>query len=187
MSNSTQRFPHLPVDTLNAEQKAVYDVLVNGPRKGIRGPFGALLRNPKLAQRVSLLGDSVRFENSLPDTLREMAILMTARFFKAKYEYHAHGTLLKGLGFSAEKINAIGLKQKPAGLTQDESMVFDFVTELLNQGDISDASYDAAMNRFGELTVLDILATVGYFGFVSMILNAIRIPVPEGGLLMPED
>jgi 4-carboxymuconolactone decarboxylase len=85
MTNTTPRFPHLPVESLSPEQKVVYDKLVNGPRKGIRGPFGALLRNPTLADRVSQLGDSVRFESSLPDTIREMMILMVARFFKARY------------------------------------------------------------------------------------------------------
>ena len=186
MTNLTPRFPHLPVEALNPEQKAVYDKLVNGPRKGIRGPFGALLRNPALADRVSQLGDSVRFENSMPEILREMAVLMVARFFKARYEWHAHGMILKGLGYSDEKLAAIGHRQRPKNMTTDETIVFDFVTELLN-GDISDPTYDTAMQRFGEVTVLDILATAGYFAFVSMILNAIRIQVPEGGLIMPED
>jgi 4-carboxymuconolactone decarboxylase len=187
MTNTTPRFPHLPVESLSPEQKVVYDKLVNGPRKGIRGPFGALLRNPTLADRVSQLGDSVRFESSLPDTIREMMILMVARFFKARYEWHAHGMILKGLGFADDKIEAIGRRQRPNGLTEDETIVFDFVTELLNDGEITDPTFDKAKSRFGEITVLDILATAGYFGFVSMILNAIRLQVPEGGMIMPED
>ena len=187
MTNTTPRFPHLPVESLSPEQKVVYDKLVNGPRKGIRGPFGALLRNPTLADRVSQLGDSVRFESSLPDTIREMMILMVARFFKARYEWPAPGMILKGLGFADDKIEAIGRRQRPVGLTEDETIVFDFVTELLNDGEITDPTFDKAKSRFGEITVLDILATAGYFGFVSMILNAIRLQVPEGGMIMPED
>lgn len=187
MATHSTRFAPLPVESLNEEQKKVYDALVSGPRKGIRGPFNALLRNPQLAQRVGLLGDSVRFENSLPETLREMTILMVARFFKARYEWHAHGTILKGLGFAIEKIDAIAKGKRPPSMTADETIIYEFVTELLNQGDISDVSYENAILRFGELTVLDILATAGYFGFVSMILNAVRLPVPEGGMQLPKD
>lgn len=47
------------------------------------------------------------------------------------------------------------------------------------------ATYGATLARFGEITVLDLLATTAYFGFVSVILNAIRQLVPEGGIQMP--
>ena len=94
------RLPLIPSEQMNAEQLAVVEKLLASPRKGVRGPFAALLRNPALAERVMHIGDSIRFENSLPDVLREMTILMVARFWSAKYEWHAHGKIAKELGFT---------------------------------------------------------------------------------------
>jgi alkylhydroperoxidase family enzyme len=72
------RLPLIPSEQMNAEQLAVVEKLLASPRKGVRGPFAALLRNPALAERVMHIGDSIRFESSLPDVLREMTILMVA-------------------------------------------------------------------------------------------------------------
>ena len=169
------RLPLIPSEQMNAEQLAVVEKLLASPRKGVRGPFAALLRNPALAERVMHIGDSIRFENSLPDVLREMTILMVARFWSAKYEWHAHGKIAKELGFN----------QRPTGMSQDESLIYDFISELLQFKDISDETFEAAQNRFGEKTVIDLLGTAAYFGFVSLILNAVRMPVPDGGAVLP--
>ena len=179
------RLPLIPSEQMNAEQLAVVEKLLASPRKGVRGPFAALLRNPALAERVMHIGDSIRFENSLPDVLREMTILMVARFWSAKYEWHAHGKIAKELGFTQDKIDAIGMNQRPTGMTQDESLIYDFISELLQFKDISDETFEAAQNRFGEKTVIDLLGTAAYFGFVSLILNAVRMPVPDGGAVLP--
>jgi 4-carboxymuconolactone decarboxylase len=183
---STPRFPPLAPASLDAEQRAVAEALENGPRGGVRGPFNALLRKPALAERVRALGDSIRFENSLPPPLRELAILIVARFWDARYEWHAHSRLAAELGVSAETIDAVGAGAAPPHPSDDESIVHRFCTELLERKDVSDETYAAAVARFGEATLLDLIATAGYFGFVSLILNAIRHPVPDGGTPLPE-
>jgi 4-carboxymuconolactone decarboxylase len=182
---SARRFAPIPPEAMTAEQRAVARQLVEGPRRGIRGPFAALLRNPRLADRVRALGDSIRFENSLSPALREFAILIVARFWSAHYEWHAHSALAIELGVHPETVEAIGIGREPSTLSADEAMVYRFCREALYDKDVSDATYDAAMRRFGEVAVLDILATAGYFSFVSLILNATRHPVPEGGTPMP--
>lgn len=179
------RFAFIPPERMTAEQHAVAQQLIQGPRGGIRGPFAALLRNPKLADRVRALGDSIRFENALPPMLREFAICIVARFWSARYEWHAHSRLAVELGVGQDTIDAIGAGTNPPRMSDDEALVHRFCTELLYDKDVSDPTYDAALVRFGEIVVLDLLATAGYFGFVSLILNATRHPVPEGGAQMP--
>jgi len=59
-------------------------------------------------------------------------------------------------------------------------IIYEFTTELLNTKQVSDATYAKALQQFGEVTVIDLMATIGYFGFVSVILNTVRVPIPEG-------
>lgn len=185
VSTADRRFAPLELDTMTAEQRAVAQDLIDGPRGGIRGPFHALLRNPRLAERVRALGDSIRFENSLPADLREFVILLVARFWSARYEWHAHSKMAAEAGVDAAIIDAIGNGRTPTGMTPEQALLHRFCTELLNDKDVSDATYAQALARFGEVTLLDVLCTAGYFGFVSLILNTIRQPVPEGGVQLP--
>jgi 4-carboxymuconolactone decarboxylase len=75
---------------------------------------------------------------------------------------------------------AIGEGKRPPQLSADETLVYDLCTELLYGRDVSDATFDAAVKRFGENTVLELVGLAAYYGFVSLILNVNRTPIPEG-------
>ncbi len=178
----TKRYEPIPLESMNAEQKRVAQDLINGPRKGLRGPFNALLRNPLLAKRVGKLGDSIRFENTLPDLLREFAILITAKFWAADYEWYAHSKLALEFGLKQSIVEDIREDRYPKDMTPDQELIYQVCSEILLKKDISDETYSHAIESLGEVTLLDLLATVGYFGFVSVILNAIRQPIPEDAI-----
>ena len=55
-----------------------------------------------------------------------------------------------------------------------------FAVELNRSKSVSDASYDDTLTRFGERTVVELTALVGYYTMVAMTLNAHEIPLPEG-------
>jgi len=177
----TQRFPPIPMESMTPEQLRVANDLINGPRKGLRGPFNALLRNPVLTERVAKLGDSIRFENTLPALLREFAIMITAQFWSADYEWHAHSKLAIELGLNASIMEDVRVGRRPNGMSAQETLVYQLCHEILVEKDIADDTYARAVSELGEITLLDLLTTVAYFGFVSVVLNAIRMPVPEGG------
>jgi 4-carboxymuconolactone decarboxylase len=45
---------------------------------------------------------------------------------------------------------------------------------------VSDATFAAAKNVFGERGIVDIIAVTGWYNIVSMMLNVDRYPVAEG-------
>jgi 4-carboxymuconolactone decarboxylase len=177
---SEVRIPPIPLDQMTPEQLAVAQTLIASPRKKLSGPFNALLRKPVLADRVRQLGDSIRFENSLPDHLREFAISITAKYWSAKYEWYIHSNLAIELGIDSAIIDAIGLDQEVRLSDPNQILIYQFTKELLDTKQVSDSTYQKVLSQFGEITVIDLTATIGYFGFVSVILNAVRVPLPEG-------
>ena len=172
------RFKPLPPEQMSAEQKRVAQALSEGPRGGVRGPFPALLRVPALADRVRAVGDYVRFEGSLPPPLRELAILVVARFWTAQYEWYAHRQHAVKAGLDPSIPEAIAQGKRPAKLSADEALVYDLCVELLHARDVSDATFAAAVKRFGETTVLELVGLAAYYSFVSLILNLNRTPIP---------
>lgn len=179
------RFKPITAGDMDAAQQRVAQALTQGPRGGVRGPFPTLLRIPELADRVRVLGDFVRFEGSLPGSLRELAVLVVARFWSAQYEWHAHARHAAKAGIDPSVPEAIAKGQRPAKLSPDEALVYDVCTELLHDRDVSDATYAAAIARFGENTLIELVCLVGYYGFVSLILNVNRTPIPEGAAPLP--
>jgi len=179
------RFTQLSPQDMTADQQRVAQALAGGPRGGLRGPFHALLRCPELADRVRTLGDYVRFESTIPAPLRELTILLVARFWSAHYEWNAHRKHAAAAGLDTAIADAVEIGKRPAPLSADEALIFDLVTELLYKKDISDATFEAAKARFGEQTIIELIGLAGYYGFVSLVLNASRVPVPEGGKPLP--
>jgi 4-carboxymuconolactone decarboxylase len=179
----TQRFKPLTPETMTPEQKEVADRIMAGPRKGMRGPFSALLRSPGLADSAQKLGEYVRFNTSIPPRLNELAILLTARHWTAQYEWYAHHRLAMQAGLSPDIATAIAEGKRPGSMGPEETIVYDFGHELIETGQVSDASYKAVVDKFGERGAVDLIGVMGYYSLVSMVLNVDRVPIPEGGKL----
>ena len=177
----TQRFKPLTPETMTPEQKAVADKIMAGPRKGMRGPFSALLRSPELADYAQKLGEYVRFKSSIPPRLNELAILLTARHWTAQYEWYAHRRLAMQAGLSSDIADAIAQGKRPAAMGPEETIVYNFCHEVLETGQASDASFKAAVDKFGERGAVDLIGAMGYYGLVALVLNVDRVPIPEGG------
>jgi 4-carboxymuconolactone decarboxylase len=176
-----ERLPPIPADRLTAEQKKVLDDIQSGPRgAGVRGPFNALLRSPELCDLVQRVGAYVRYGTSLPQRLNELAICMAGRKWTAQYEFYAHRRLGIQAGLKPEILDAVAAGRRPDGMDADEAAIYDFATELLSNGQVSDARYDAIKAKFGERGVMDLVGAVGYYSLVSMVLNVAQVPLPPG-------
>ena len=147
---------------------------------GSSPPFNALLRSPELAERAQALGAYLRFNSSLPARLNEFAILITARYWNAQYEWSAHYPLaLKGR-LDPQVADELAQGRRPAGMRKDEAIVHDFCKELHEKKSVSDLLYQAALDEFGERGVVDLIGVSGYYTLVSMVLNVDRHPLPSG-------
>lgn len=176
-----RRLEELTSETMTAEQRRVADAIQSGPRgAGLRGPFNALLRSPELADAVQKVGEYVRFKSSIPPRLNELAIIIAGRRWTAQYEFYAHRQLALRAGLKAEIADAIAEGRRPTGMDADETIVYDFATELLNTGQVSDATYHRTLARFSERGVIDLVGAVGYYSMVSLVLNVAQVPLPEG-------
>ena len=167
-------------DTMDAEQRRVYDKVVSGPRGKIVGPLRAALHSPELADRWQALGAFLRYSTSLPPRLSEMAILITGRACNSPFEWYAHHAEAVKIDIEPAILDALLAQRIPQGLTEPESIVVRFATELNRHKSVSDETYASALAHFGERTVVELTALVGYYTMVAMTLNAHEIPLPEG-------
>jgi len=174
------RFKPLTYDEMTPAQKTMIDHLLSGPRGGVNGPFNVLLRSPEIGDLGQQFGASTRFQSSLPPKLYELAILVTARHWTSQYEWQAHHRSGLQAGVEPAIADAIAEGRRPQGMQPDEAAVYNFASELLETKQVSDETFAAAKNAFGERGVVDLIAVIGWYNTVSMLLNVDRYPVADG-------
>jgi 4-carboxymuconolactone decarboxylase len=173
------RMPPIPPEKMTAAQKkavtdykAIRKVDLAGP------PWTVLLRVPDLVV-PSLQLRMHNVENSaLSPKLTELAILMAARHWTNSFEWNAHHGLAVKAGLSPAVIAAIGDGRRPEQMADDEAILYDFCTELLNNRSVSDATYARALAKFGEPGVVEAAGLEGYYTFLAMVMNVARSPSP---------
>ena len=175
-----ERLPPLAPERMTPRQREVAEAISGGPRGGLRGPFQAWLRSPEVADRFQRVGEHVRFQSSIPAALNELAILVTAREWTAQFEWHAHHALAMKTGLPPAIAEAIARGERPEGMDADQRVVYEFSTELHGERSVSDATYAAVVERFGEQGLVDLIAACGYYVAVAMTLNVSRVPLPDG-------
>jgi 4-carboxymuconolactone decarboxylase len=175
-----RRFSVLSENEMDPAQREAHRGIVSGPRGGARGPFNALLRSPELADAAQKVGAYIRFKSSLPAQLNELAILVTARYWTAQFEWYAHAQLAEKAGLGKGLISSIEKNVKPERMTKEEAAIYEFAKELHERKGVSDAAFEAVRKLFGEKGVIDLIGACGYYTLVSMVLNVERHPLPDG-------
>ncbi|HUI81857.1 MAG TPA: carboxymuconolactone decarboxylase family protein [Bryobacteraceae bacterium] len=174
------RFRPLKYDEMTPEQKTMIDHLLAGERAGARGPFNVLLRSPEVGDFLAQFGGSMRFHTGLPKDVSETIIIMTGRYWMAQYEWTAHKAAALRNGVSPQIVDAIANGKRPTGMSPDMEVAYNFIDELLTTHQVTDATFKAAKDRYGEKGVVDMTGLSGWYGLVSMALNLDRYPLGPG-------
>jgi len=179
------RMPPLTPEQMTPPQRAAADELTAGPRKGVKGPFIALLRSPELLARVQKVGEFLRFQSSLSPRASEFATLLVARAWSQQFEWFTHVPLALKAGTAQATIDALRDGRRPTTMNDEETLVHDFTTELLQQHGASEATYARAVKHFGEPGVVELTSLIGYFVMVSMVLNVTLTPEEPNPAVVP--
>ena len=171
------RMPPIPADKMTEAQKQAAAQFKANRGQEVFGPFVPLMRSPEVLLRTMALGDYLRYKTVLGNPLNEFVILLTARHFTQHYEWSIHYPIAMDGGLNAGISKAIAEGRRPAGMSADQELAYEFSMELLQTQSVSDATYARAIARFGEQGTIEMVGVVAYYTFQSMVLNTARTPV----------
>ena len=174
------RMPPIPTDKMTDAQRKVAAEIAAGPRGKVEGPYWPIIRSPGLTESLQKVGEYYRYRCPLERKLNEMAALMAARSWTQQFEWDVHILQALDAGLKKDIALAIAEGRRPAGMAEDEEMLYDFVTELLANKGVSDPTYARTVARFGESGIVDFVGIVGYYTMLAMIMNVARTPLLEG-------
>jgi 4-carboxymuconolactone decarboxylase len=186
------RLPLLSPDQLNSDQKKLYsqlqDTMVPWAKKSgfqaatfddrLVGPFNALLRSPVIGKALMAVTAAEGKETALSERVRQVVILTVGAAWQAAYELYAHVAVGRQAGFDEATVQALAAGQKPAALTHDEGVAYDFVQRLTTTHQIDAELYEQAVVTFGEKGVVDLIYLAGHYMTISGLLNTFAVPAP---------
>jgi 4-carboxymuconolactone decarboxylase len=176
------RLAQLKEEDLNTAQQALLESLRAGPRGKsltLRGPFAAWMHAPEFGQLAQALGAHARYKTALEPRLSEFAILCTARFWKAQYEWFAHGPMALKAGVKPKVIEDLRKGRAPASAPKDERAIYAFVQELYKNRRVSNPTYKRVHAFLSDAAMVELVGILGYYTLISMTLNVFHMLPPE--------
>ena len=168
---------------MDAAQRKFHDHIMAGPRGSMGGPFQAWIHSPDFADRAQKVGEYCRFNSALEPRLSELAILITARQWTAQFEWFAHEPMARKAGVPDDIIQAIQAGEVPDFSDEGDRLSWCIANELHQSHELSEETYAAAVSKFGETGVTELIALSGFYTMVSMTLNGFDVALPEGAAL----
>jgi 4-carboxymuconolactone decarboxylase len=163
---------------LSPRQQEISD-RITSRRGGTRGPFLVWLRSPELCEKVEALGAYCRFESSLDPRLRELSLLIAARHWDAQYSWNAHVGKAADLGVPRDSLAALAEHREPHFTSKDEDVVYRFSSEILRDHFVSDVTFAEALAELGDQGIVDLIASLGNFSMLAMLLNACQVDLQD--------
>ena len=176
---SVDRLPPVPPHAWSEAQRREAEAVIRGPRGALIAPFVPLLRSPELMGHAQRMGEYLRYRSAIGLRLSELAILITAHAWSQPVEWAIHAPIALREGIAASTIDAISQGQRPSALAADEAVVYDLCTELHRDHSVSDATWQRAIERFGEHGTVDLIGLNGYYALLAMVMNAARTALPD--------
>lgn len=174
------RLQPIPEQQWTQAQRTAAASLANTRRGALRGPFLPLVYSPELLDRAQRLGEYLRYQSALPESLRELAILITARHWNQAYEWHVHAPLAEKSGLRRRLIDELAAGQRPGLMDVRETAVYEFCTQLHQRHAVGDRVYADALAALDERGIVDLCGICGYYSMLAMVMNVAQTALPPG-------
>lgn len=165
------RFPQRTLEQTQGEERALAGRFLKETRTGLAGPWNIMLRSPAMSEHLLNLYNYYRWKSALPKPLMELAILTVAREWSVPFEWFAHYPIAVKEGLGTTLLEELRTGKRPAGLTREQALVYDFTTELCRRHAVSDATFREAKAALGERNVVDLTGLIGAYISIGALLN----------------
>lgn len=184
-AQADERLPTIPPAQYSLEQKQAAAEFEAARKVPVFGPFEPLMYSPAVMSQARAMGDYLRYKSAIGNTLSELAILVTSREWTQDFEWSVHYPIALKAGIRQDTADAIAEGRRPASLSADEVIVYDYAMELLKNKQVSNLTFERAKTRFGAQGVVDLTGIVGYYTFLAMQLNAAQYPPAKDAKKLP--
>jgi hypothetical protein len=153
---------------------------------GAGGPslWSVYVHLPEILGPIRELHEQAHVNPRISQKLVHFIIMITARYWANDiWTAHEEDSIREGLG--RETVKALAEGRHPDHMAEDEDIVYDFCTELLQNKRVSDATYARAVAAFGEEGVVQATVIEALYTYMSMAVNMAYPESASHGRLAP--
>lgn len=177
------RLPLLKREALDDQGKKLYDEAAAQDGRniaGLRGPMGIRLYSPRVGELQRELNQYLRFEAGISGTMRELAILVTARETNSQFEWAAHQPVALREGLSQAAIDVVKYRKNTAGLPESEAVIIQLGRQIFGQKKVSPDIFARALKVCGERGLVNLVSLMGGYSATAALLTAFDMQLPAG-------
>jgi 4-carboxymuconolactone decarboxylase len=93
-------------------------------------------------------------------------------------EWAIHHPLALQAGLAEATLQAVAEGRRPTALPEAEAIAYAVWDELDRHRSLSDTTYGRAVQLLGEAGLIDLIALIGYYSLLAMVMNVARTPPP---------
>ena len=105
-------------------------------------------------------------------------MLVTARERDCQFIWNAHAASGRRAGLSDELVDALRDKRDLPQVAGDESAVVNYGREFFRTNQVSEATFQAALQQFGTQGLTELTTLMGYYALLAFNANAFAIDLP---------
>ena len=154
---------------------------ITATRGWVSNALRAFGHAPEGLRRFAAMGEYVRFQTSLPDRMRELAIISTGR--KCSYAWTHHVPFARKAGVSDAEIASLEGGSVPDSLDSSERAALQYVHAFQTGRDYTDAEFGDILQALGPQRITDLTLLIGYFSTLGWALNTFRVDLEPGATL----
>ncbi len=167
------------VAVLNKEQAApeIREMFHKMEENGFRvlNVFKVMAHCPQVGYHFLRMGNAILFKGTLPPALRELAILRVGHINRAKYEWTHHVPVALRLGVREEQIEGLPDWKNSVTFNAQERAVLQYTDEVTQSIRVKDDTFAAIRSFLNEEGIVELTTTIGYYGMVCRILEALQV------------
>ena len=174
-----RRAPVISRDQVSEEHKAAYDAIaaIRG-RPPTVGPSSVLVYSPEMALLVNRLSEFLTGGGALPQKFKRLAALIAARSMDCQYIWDAQAPAGRKAGLADALVDALRDRTQLPPLAADEAAVLNYGLELTATNQVSQASFQAALDQLGVQGLTEFTTSMGYYRLLALNANAFTIELP---------
>lgn len=173
------RIPLVTREQIPAQEQAAYDAFVQG--RGGRpnvGPYSLLAHMPEMAQRLEAWRLYLRAEASLSQQIQELVMLTVAREMNCSFIWYAHAAAARQAGVRDDIVDRLRHREELQNLSPAEQTAVQFARELLQKRQVSQATFNAATQHFGQRGTMTLTNVVACYAVLAYNMNTYELEAP---------
>jgi 4-carboxymuconolactone decarboxylase len=169
-------------DQVAAADQAGFDEII-ASRGRINAPQSMLMHAPPLAVRATALNDALR--DLLSEADFELAVLAAAREFDIDFVWAAHAPTALRAGVSQATLDVVHARGDLRTLEPRAQLIVRLGRELVGGHRLSTETWAAALAEFGPRGIMEVIAAMGYYLMIGLVLIATDMELPAGAERLP--